>query len=93
MSALALRRLPAVICVAAAVGLAAVAGSVRSMAAPQQTQPPAPSLPPPVTFKVETSYVDVDTVVTDRQGSLLRDLKKEDFQVATDLYYVDVKKS
>src|SRR5215467_13281970 len=51
-------------------------------------QPPAPSQPPPKsqqpTFRVRVDYVEVDVVVTDRQGNLVRDLKKEDFQVLED---------
>ena len=48
-------------------------------------QAPAPSPPPqPPTFKVRVDYVEVDVVVTDRQGQLVRDLKKEDFQVLED---------
>jgi VWFA-related protein len=56
---------------------------------PPAQQPPAPSPPPPQaqqqpTFKVRVDYVEVDVVVTDRQGNLVRDLKKEDFQVLED---------
>src|SRR5438477_9032366 len=52
-------------------------------------QPPAqPPAPPPQTqgptFRVRVDYVEVDIVVTDRQGNLVRDLKKEDFQVLED---------
>jgi VWFA-related protein len=54
-------------------------------------QAPAPPAPPPVaaaqqqpTFKVRVDYVEVDAVVTDKQGRVVRDLKKEDFQVLED---------
>ena len=47
-------------------------------------QPPTPQLPQPPTFKVQVDYVEVDIVVTDRQGNPVRDLKKEDFQVLED---------
>src|SRR6476660_7827586 len=51
-------------------------------------QPPAQPQPPPQpqqpTFRVRVDYVEVDVVVTDRQGNLVRDLKKEDFQVLED---------
>jgi VWFA-related protein len=53
-------------------------------------QAPAPAPPPPSaaqqppTFKVRVDYVEVDAVVTDRQGRIVRDLKKEDFQVLED---------
>src|SRR5438128_997241 len=50
--------------------------------------PQAPAQPPPQqqqpTFRVRVDYVEVDVVVTDRQGNLVRDLKKEDFQVLED---------
>ena len=36
------------------------------------------------TFKVQVDYVEVDVVVTDKQGNHMRDLKKEDFQVLED---------
>ena len=36
------------------------------------------------TFKVQVDYVEVDALVTDQQGSFVRDLKKEDFQVLED---------
>ena len=36
------------------------------------------------TFKVQVDYVEVDTVVTDRNGTMVRDLRKEDFQVFED---------
>ena len=44
---------------------------------------PAPQTQQP-TFKLRVDYVEVDVVVTDRQGNLIRDLKKEDFQVLED---------
>src|SRR6266852_4187258 len=47
-------------------------------------QAPAPPTPQPPTFTVRVDYVEVDVVVTDRQGKLVRDLKKEDFQVLED---------
>ncbi len=50
--------------------------------APAQPQPPSAQQPP--TFKVRVDYVEVDAVVTDRQGRLVRDLTKEDFQVLED---------
>jgi VWFA-related protein len=48
-----------------------------------QTPAPAPQSQPP-TFKLRVDYVEVDVVVSDRQGNLLRDLKKEDFQILED---------
>ena len=48
----------------------------------QQAPPPPPPQGP--TFRVRVDYVEVDVVVTDRAGNLVRDLKKEDFQVLED---------
>ncbi|PYQ97210.1 MAG: hypothetical protein DMF97_14260 [Acidobacteria bacterium] len=55
-----------------------------------QNPPAATSQPPPApppqgpTFRVRVDYVEVDVVVTDQRGNLVRDLKKEDFQVLED---------
>lgn len=51
----------------------------------QQTRQPAapPDLQTP-TFKIDVEYVEVDVRVTDRQGSFVRDLKQEDFEVHED---------
>jgi VWFA-related protein len=57
-----------------------------ALTAGQAPAPPAPQPPAqqPPTFKVRVDYVEVDAVVADRQGRLVRDLKKEDFQVLED---------
>ena len=47
-------------------------------------QPPPPPQASQPTFRVQVDYVEVDVVVTDRQGQIVRDLKKEDFQVLED---------
>src|SRR5262245_66178472 len=74
-------RLPALLTVLA--GTALPAGQNPPPPAPNpQTAPPAPSQGP--TFRVRVDYVEVDVVVTDQQGNLVRDLKKEDFQVLED---------
>lgn len=39
---------------------------------------------PPVTFRVEVNYVEVDAVVTDAQGNPISDLKESDFEVLED---------
>jgi VWFA-related protein len=39
---------------------------------------------PPVTFAVEVGYVEVDAIVTDRDGQPVRDLAREDFTVLED---------
>src|SRR5258705_2598350 len=61
-------------------GTALTAG--QAPAPPAQQQPTSAQQPP--TFKVRVDYVEVDAVVTDRQGRIVRDLKKEDFQVLED---------
>ncbi len=54
----------------------------------QQSPPPTPQTPtrpageqPPITFKVEVNYVEIDAVVTDAQGNFVSNLTKDDFQV------------
>ena len=64
-------------------GVALTAGQAPAPPA-QQQQPAQPPAQQPPTFKVRVDYVEVDAVVTDRQGKLVRDLKKEDFQVLED---------
>src|SRR5436190_7438435 len=56
--------------------------SVALVAALLQAAPPQQQ--PPITFKVEVNYVEVDATVTDAQGSFVRDLKKDDFKVVED---------
>jgi VWFA-related protein len=60
------------------VTLAVLLGGAVALA---QQPPPQPQQP---TFRVQVDYVEVDVVVTDRNGNLVRDLKKEDFQVLED---------
>lgn len=58
----------------------------------QQAAPPAQPPPstrpdpqmPPITFRAEINYVEVDAVVVDAQGKFVRDLRKDDFQVLED---------
>src|SRR6266850_4962223 len=45
-------------------------------------QPPPPQ--PPVTFKVEVNYVEIDANVSDAQGNFVRALTKDDFQLIED---------
>jgi hypothetical protein len=47
-------------------------------------QAPAPAGAQQPTFKTTVEYVEVDAIVSDRQGNFVRDLKKEDFQVLED---------
>jgi VWFA-related protein len=54
-------------------------------AAPRAQQPPPAQPPsPPLTFKVEVNYVEIDASVTDEQGNFVRNLTKDDFQVVED---------
>src|SRR5436190_16074539 len=43
-----------------------------------------PPQQPPVTFKVEVNYVEIDANVTDAQGNFVRTLTKDDFQIVED---------
>jgi VWFA-related protein len=56
------------------------AGQAAAQAPPVQ---PTPGIPP-VIFRVEVNYVEVDALVTDRNGNLVRNLTKEDFQILED---------
>jgi VWFA-related protein len=49
----------------------------------QQSPPPKPpdAEQPPITFRVEINYVEIDAVVTDEQGNFVRNLTKDDFRV------------
>lgn len=53
--------------------VAVIAQLVQQAASGQQ--------PPPVTFKVEVNYVEIDAAVVDRQGQFAGDLTRNDFQV------------
>ena len=64
-------------------GVALTAGQAPAPSAQQQQPAPPPAQQPP-TFKVRVDFVEVDAVVTDREGRLVRDLTKEDFQVLED---------
>jgi VWFA-related protein len=56
--------------------------------APPPGPPPAAQQPdlqmPPITFRSEVNYVEVDAVVRDAQGNFVRDLRQGDFQVLED---------
>ena len=47
----------------------------------QNAAPPGPQTP---TFRVNVEYVEVDAIVTDRDGQFVRGLTKEDFQIFED---------
>src|SRR5688500_14326408 len=46
--------------------------------------PAAPPPQPPVTFKVEVNYVEIDANVVDAQGNFVRTLSKDDFEILED---------
>ena len=60
--------------------LAGVSGAL--LAQPPNT--PAGDGQPPVTFRLDIDYVEVDAVVTDADGDFVRDLSIEDFRVLED---------
>ena len=60
------------------VTLTASVVTLSGQAQPQQPQQP------PVTFRAEINYVEVDARVLDQQGKFVADLKPEDFQVFED---------
>jgi VWFA-related protein len=62
--------------------LVAALGGV--LAAQQQAAPPPPPDQPPVTFRVEVNYVEVDAFVTDAQGNPVADLTAADFELLED---------
>ena len=65
-------------------GTAIVAILFAAISAAQQTAPapPTPRGQPPLTFKVDVNYVEIDAQVTDAQGNLVRNLTKDDFQIS-----------
>lgn len=50
-------------------------------AARQQAPPAADPSQPPITFRVEVNYVEIDAIVTDQQGNPVTNLTRDDFQV------------
>jgi len=63
--------------------LALVSVAVRAQQPGAQTQAQS-AQGPAVTFKVEINYVEVDAVVTDAQGNVVRDLTANDFDLLED---------
>ena len=61
--------------------LLAAQGLPAQTPAPQQPPPGKPDAQPPITFRVEINYVEIDAIVTDERGNFVRNLTKEDFQV------------
>jgi VWFA-related protein len=61
-----------------AVGLAACLSVPLASQSPETLSAQLP------TFKAEVEYVEVDALVTDQRGAVVRDLRKEDFQILED---------
>jgi len=58
---------------------------VTGLAALAAQQPAPPAVPtPPVTFRAEVNFVEVDALVTDAKGNLVTDLTQADFEVFED---------
>src|SRR3990167_8341640 len=76
------------------VGLFVLMVGANPLVRAQAGQPPAPgSIPgsgaqapqqPPITFRAEVNYVEVDARVLDQNGTFITDLKPADFQVFED---------
>src|SRR5918996_4181368 len=65
--------------------LGAVTPGAGQQPAPEQSPgAQAPPEQPPVTFRVEVNYVEVDAVVTDAQGNTVTNLTIDDFEVLED---------
>jgi len=50
----------------------------------QAPTPPPQQAQPPVTFRVEVNYVEIDANVVDAQGNFVRTLTRDDFQILED---------
>jgi VWFA-related protein len=50
----------------------------------QQAEPPAEQAQPPLTFRIEANFVEVDAFVSDGSGKPVTDLRASDFQVVED---------
>jgi VWFA-related protein len=85
-----LRRFAAVAVIAVLAGSASFAQQSPPRAGQPAAPPGAPSANepdpqvPPVTFRVEVNYVEVDAIVTDRNGNVVRDLTRDDFEITED---------
>jgi hypothetical protein len=65
---------------ARAIVVAGLSASLAVAAVAGQSSPQ----PPPPTFKAEVEYVEVDTLVLDKDGAFVRNLAKEDFRIFED---------
>jgi VWFA-related protein len=64
------------------VAFAAVSGSLLAASVVQQPTPPASTQQP--VFRAASNLVEVDAVVTDKKGDVVRGLKQDDFQLTED---------
>ena len=64
-------------------GIVAAGGPVQGQAG-QPAVPAQPAAPPPITFRAEINYVEVDARVLDAQGKFIPGLSPADFQVLED---------
>ena len=62
-------------------GLTGAPGAGQNAPSPGPAAPSAPQTP---TFRLNVEYVEVDAVVTDRDGQFVRDLEQEDFEIFED---------
>ena len=69
-----------------AAAVCVVFSEARGLPAPQATPRTAqqPTPPPPVSYAVDVSLVEVDVVVTDAEGKVIRDLGRDQFHVFED---------
>jgi VWFA-related protein len=72
--------------IASAVCVGVVAAGVTLVAGQSPQSPQSPAAPPPDTprLRISTTLVEIDAVVTDRQGRHVTDLKPEDFELMQD---------
>lgn len=67
------------------IALASILASLMAaVGAAQQASAPAAQEPPPVTFRLEVNYVEVDAIVTDAQGKVVSNLTADDFEILED---------
>jgi VWFA-related protein len=70
--------------IASAVCVGVVAAGVTLVAAQSQQSPATPPPLDPPRLRISTTLVEIDAVVTDRQGRHVTDLKPEDFELIQD---------
>jgi VWFA-related protein len=61
-----------------------VAALMAAVVSAQQPASGQSEAPPPVTFRVEVNYVEIDAVVTDAQGRVVSNLTQDDFDLLED---------